>query len=182
MKIKFPSTDRLIGLTAVLISSLTLAIFIYQTNIINKQSRLSVRLRLSYNNRQVINDSIVTYSEIITNKGLGPAIVTGGKIAFEGDRYPIDFNQLFSEKYPDLEKFGRIRLLNQIPVELTLMPGESVTLYAFETNAQDLPNLIKYLGIDSAQNQVPWSIELTYTSIYEEEWKFSSRDNKPIRQ
>ena len=74
MKFKM-NTDRVIGLSAMLIGLLTLIIFTYQTSIIRKQSRLSVTPRLVFNTIQDQKDSSITYVVEIINKGLGPAVI-----------------------------------------------------------------------------------------------------------
>lgn len=68
MKCKLPKTDRLVGISAMIISLLTLIIFTYQTNVIRKQSKLSAKPRLSFITSQTVIDSLVIFEQTLTNK------------------------------------------------------------------------------------------------------------------
>lgn len=63
MPFKKISTDRLLGTSAMVINVLTLIIFIYQTDIMRLQSKLSVKPRLDFTTNQGGNDSLISFQE-----------------------------------------------------------------------------------------------------------------------
>ena len=77
------NADRIIGLSAMLISLMTLIIFLYQTNLIKKQSVLSVRPRLTFSKnidktvtvKDSTNSTTISIRLTLRNNGLGPAII-----------------------------------------------------------------------------------------------------------
>ena len=165
------STDRIIGLSAMLISLLTLIIFIYQTNIIRTQSRLSVRPRIAINQSQNTQDSTINLSVEIINKGLGPAIIESIQIIHEQRKYDLDFPAFFKKVYPDIYDFGNLINNTSLSKGSTLSPGESITLFTFSTKLSDLQDLIILLG---AAEKYPFEIDIIYASIYDEQWRVNS--------
>ena len=59
------NADRILGISAMVISLLTLAIFIYQTDIMRVQSKLSVKPRLDFTTNQGGTDSIIVFKEVL---------------------------------------------------------------------------------------------------------------------
>lgn len=174
------NTDRILGLSAMMISLLTLIIFIYQTNLMRTQSRLSVTPRLSFQTNQKHTDSVIIYSVAITNKGLGPAIVESIKILHEDRDYDLDFPEFFTQAYPDIGKYGE--LLNNMTMGKgsTLAPGESNILYTFSTRLSRAEELLQYLNVKN--DEMPFRIEVVYSSIYKEQWRVRDDDSgHPLR-
>lgn len=172
MKIKFPKTDRLIGLSAMIISILTLIIFIYQTNIINTQSKLSVKPRLSLSSIESTKDSIVIFEEAIQNKGLGPAIVKKASIEYKGETFPLDFDEFISRKFPEHEKYVDLLQTSGISENSTILQNETITIYKMEIPMSKLSEVVKYFEVDLENMEPSWNFELVYSSLYEDEtWK-----------
>lgn len=183
MKIKLPKTDRLLGVSAMIISVLTLIIFIYQTNIINRQSKLSVKPRLSFSQIQSVNDSIVTIQQVIINKGLGPAIIKKSKIIFENKSYPLDFDEFIFKEYSDVEEYGDLIFTSSILEYTTISPNETSTIYKFQVPQSKVPKIIEYFGLDSLNVDTKWQFYVEYTSMYEDQtWKINSITNKPVEK
>ncbi|MGB5236879.1 MAG: hypothetical protein WBM43_14370 [Flavobacteriaceae bacterium] len=89
-KIKWNS-DKILSLSAMCISFLTLVIFIYQTNLMSKQNYLSILpyLQLAYSNNPAEN----SYSLSIKNHGVGPAIIESVTMEYKGKQYDLsDFD------------------------------------------------------------------------------------------
>lgn len=180
-KSKLPQTNRIVGISAMIISLLTLIIFIYQTNIISKQSKLSVKPRLSFNKSQTIIDSLVIFEKTLTNKGLGPAIIHNSILSYQKEDYALDFNAFVSNKFPDIEKYGNLASTTSISSGTSISPNETIIIYKFEAPLKNIPEIMKYLNIDSNSYDPNWNFELIYSSIYEDiQWNINDDKNLPI--
>ncbi|NKI30923.1 hypothetical protein [Croceivirga thetidis] len=176
------NTDRILGISAMLISLMTLVIFIYQTNIMREQSKLSVKPRLDFTTNFGGNDSITTIQEVIENKGLGPAIIDSIYFKFKEERYPIDIENFLGEKLPKVLETGYLAQSATLGRGTTISPGEERPIYTYVINSDKLPEVMEYLGVtDEGEN--PFPIEVIYTSIYEDElWKMDNNDiSVPIK-
>lgn len=175
------NVDKILGLSAILISLLTLIIFIYQTNIIHKQSRLSVTPRLSFSTELNRQDSIASFNLLLKNKGIGPAIINSSKIILNTKEYEVVLDDFFNSEYPELRKLGAFTSLSTVQEGLTLSPNETMILFSYKFNQNNINEIKKHLSINS-EEKFPFSIELIYSSIYDEEWKVnSSKNGHPIK-
>lgn len=166
------NTDRIIGLSAMLISLLTLIIFVYQTNLIRTQSRLSVTPRVSFYSSLDSKDSMSTFTYFITNKGLGPAIVESINILHKDNSYKLNFPIFFDEVYPKFRDYGKIVQNMSINEGTTLSEKESFKFLTFSFKRKDTAAFFEYLEVDG--DRIPFDIEVVYSSIYGEQWKFNS--------
>ncbi len=174
------NTDRIIGLSAMLISLLTLIIFIYQTNLMRTQSRLSVTPRLVFLTNESQNDSIIYYSIEIVNKGLGPAIVESIKILHEGKRFDLNFPDFLQQVYPDIDQYGSLTQSMTMGKGSTLSPTENNVLLRFAVPISKAMNLMEYLGVEGDES--PFHLEVVYSSIYKEQWRVRDSDTgHPVR-
>lgn len=181
MKTKKIRTDRLLGLSAMLISLLTLVIFIYQTNIMREQSKLSVKPRLDFTTNQGGNDSIITFQQVLENKGLGPAIIDSIYFKFNGKVFTLDSEKLLNSEFPKLFDYGYLSQHATLGSGTTLTPEEERSIYTYNMPASKLDSVLSYLNI-GPDDDGPFEIEVIYTSIYEDElWKVTSNNSKPIR-
>ncbi len=173
-KIKF-NTDRILGITAMMVGILTLIIFIYQTNIIRKQSRLSVTPRLTFHTGQKNRDSVIIFSEDLINKGLGPAIIEEIYIVHKGKKYDLDFPNFFAEAFPKIDEYGSLTNNMTINKGNTLSPNEINNLYTFKTTKSQFQDLKNYLNFNEGKSA--FRLEVIYTSIYQEQWKINNNDS-----
>ncbi|MEM9921804.1 MAG: hypothetical protein AAF990_27115 [Bacteroidota bacterium] len=183
MKFKLPTTDRLLGVSAIIISVLTLIIFIYQTNIINKQSKLSVKPRLSFGRIENTNDSIVTIEQHLQNKGLGPAIISEASIIYKREKFKFDFDEFINNKYPKIEDYGNLLRTTGISKDGTILPKEIIVIYKFEIPINKIEEVTKYLDLNGESLEPNWNFEVKHTSLYEDEiWTIRDKINKPIQE
>lgn len=171
-KIKI-STDRILGLSAMLVSLLSLIFFIYQTNIMRNQSRLSVKPRLVFNTNVHSNDSLVTFTFLLQNKGLGPAIIKEGYIIHESNKFPLDFDFFMEYNFPDLEKYGNMLSTSSLNSESIVSADEAQQLFVFQAYLKDINTINDYLKLNDSDYILPWDVQITYESLYEEEWKLN---------
>lgn len=174
---KSTNTDRIIGLSAMLISLVTLVMFIYQTNIMHKQSRLSIRPRLSFTTSYNFIDGKLEYSSILKNKGIGPAIVQKAIIDYKGKEHPMAPDIFFEETFPKLGDWGDFKILSSIDEGSTLSAGESTTLFTYEFEEKDLDKIAKYLKV-ADEDELPFNIIIEYVSMYGEKWVIDSDNNQ----
>ncbi len=167
------NTDRILGLSAMLVSLLSLIFFIYQTNIMRDQSRLSVKPRLVFNTNVQSGDSLVTFRFLVKNKGLGPAIIKKARIVHESDIYPLDFDFFIGTIFPKLDEYGSLLSTSNLSGESIISVDESQTLFMFRANMKDVVKINKYLKLNEGAYVLPWDVQITYESLYEEEWDLS---------
>ncbi|MEM9000633.1 MAG: hypothetical protein AAGB24_10255 [Bacteroidota bacterium] len=173
------NTDRILGISAMVISVLTLVIFIYQTNIMRIQSKLSVKPRLSFSTSSYSTDSLVRIEGLVYNKGLGPAIVDSIYIAYRNHRYEMDMDEFIKNEMPILEKYGELIRNSTLGPGNTFLPGEEITIYSYQFHPENFDSILRYLDIRSTEN-LPFQFKVIYTSIYEDEhWLVSSESDDP---
>jgi len=175
------NTDRIIGLSAMLISLLTLVIFVYQTNIIRIQSRLSVTPRIAFNTSLDTPDSISVFSYYIVNKGLGPAIIESIEIVYDEDRYKLDFQDFVKKVYPNFNDYGNIIQNMSLESGVTLSEKETLKFFTFKFKVSKTESFFKYLNVKD-DGELPFDIEIIYSSIYGEQWKvYANKKGHPIK-
>ena len=168
------NTDRIIGLSAMMISILTLIIFIYQTNIMRNQSRLSVQPRLIISSNSITTDSLYTFRLNLLNKGLGPAIIESISILYKDKKLEARFDDFVAAQFPAFDDYAALVSNTYLSVGSTISAGEIQNLYAVEIPIANLEKLIKYLGIEPGED--PIEIEVVYASIYKEKWRINSTE------
>lgn len=181
MSAKKINTDRILGISAMVISILTLAIFIYQTDIMRVQSKLSVKPRLDFTLNQGGNDSIVQFEEVLQNKGLGPAIIDSIYFNYKGRHYELEPEKFLKEVAPKVFDFGYLPQHASLGKGSTLREGEEQVIYTYRLPAKYVESLLEYLGT-SLDGDSPFPIEVVYTSIYEDEkWIVNSDESEPLK-
>ena len=179
MENKKLNTDRILGISAMLISILTLAIFVYQTNIMRVQSKLSVKPRLDFTTNQGGTDSLIMFQEVLENKGLGPAIIDTIYINYEEQNYSMDIESFLEDKFPKLLEYGYLSQHATLGQGTTLTPDEERSLFVYNLPAENLENVFDYLGISDIDD-VPFDFEVVFTSIYEDEkWLVNNDESVP---
>lgn len=175
------STDRILGISAMMISLMTLIIFIYQTNIMREQSKLSVKPRLDFTTNQGGNDSIISFQQVLENKGLGPAIIDTIYFKYNGKFLELDPEKLLKNELPKLLDYGYLPQHANFGSGTTLTPNEEKSIYTYNLSASKLDSVLNYLDIGPADD-APFEIEVVYSSIYEDEkWMVNSNSSLPMK-
>ena len=172
------NTDRILGLSAMTISLLTLIIFIYQTNIMRKQSRLSVTPRLSFLQQEITNDSSYIYRNNMVNKGLGPAIIESVTIIYEGERINLRFSDFFEKYFPRYKEFVSMESDTKLSRGSTLTAGETVNFFTIAAPIKTVKAFQEYMQVKD--DNLPFDIEVIYRSIYKERWEVYMLSEEPI--
>lgn len=163
------NTDRILAFTAILISLLTLIIFVYQTNLVRQQSRLAVRPRIEFSQITNTDDSLVNVSLIVENRGLGPAIIENAAIVFNDQQYPLDFEDFFKQiNFQDsLVEQTQNTTLSQ---GASILPGNHVTFYKVNFPLTHASHLQQNPLLMGPNGDTKFYVEVTYGSLYDEMW------------
>ncbi|MBT8210860.1 MAG: hypothetical protein KJP14_10065 [Eudoraea sp.] len=170
------NSERILSLSAMSISFITLVIFIYQTNLMSKQNYLSILpyLQLSTSNDSENN----SFTLGIQNYGVGPAIIESVKLQFRGEEYDLRdydhylFNFLNAQ---DLALDSLTHVDNS-----TLNPGMAIppnsNYQIFEvTTEQDYKSFLKSFVL--LEEDLSW--EIKYKSIQDEHWMIHKDSDGP---
>lgn len=167
------NTDRIVGLSAMFISLLTLITFVYQTNLMKQQAALSVLPYLSV----TTSYSSDSFRLSLINEGVGPAIIESKKIFFNGAEYEEEFNEFLKRHIPMLDTLPGISF-GSIDYGTVLPSGEEIYLIAAFDNFETI-NLLA--GTIQALGAADLDFEIVYRSIYEERWKITDSDQLPLK-
>lgn len=174
-KIKWNS-ERILSISAMSISFITLIIFIYQTNLMSKQNYLSILpyLQLSTSNDPESN----SYSLSIQNYGVGPAIIESVKLQFRGKEYDLkDYDHyLFNFLVAQDQTLDSLTHVDNS----TLNPGMAIppnsNYQIFEVSTEmDYKTFLKSFVI--LEGDVSW--EIKYKSIQNERWVIHNDSEGP---
>ena len=161
-------TDRLVCISAMIISLLTLIMFTYQTYIMREQSRLQVKPKLHMRMEHSAKGGFKTFKQILVNKGLGPAVIQDCKLAYQNKDYKLSIGELAEDKFPDYNKCTHSDEVEDITKGMFISPKDTVVIFGFKIIEEDYSDYIKYLDFDTETEDPRWNIELSYSSIYEE--------------
>ncbi len=168
LKIKWNS-ERLLSLTAMLLSFTTLLIFIYQTNLMRKQNYLSI---LPYLQLSTSDDPPVHSFQLnLKNHGVGPAILESVMMEFQGARYDLaDYNnelvRFMATLDPVLDSLQHYTFSTLDP-GIAIPAGTSYSIVATENAPEDyrlLQNSFNRLMMQGLR------YEIVYRSIQDERW------------
>lgn len=147
--------EMLIAAFAILISMSTLFVYIYQSNLMKQQQKMSVWPYVNYGPSWGQDYFIVN----LINKGIGPAIIENVTITFDGKE--IEGIEGIIELVPD-SIMGPYSF-SSLPSGLVIMAGESLTLL----NVNE-PRMVAYL-MDNILND-KFHMEVCYSSVYGDSW------------
>lgn len=174
MEKKRISTDRILGLMAMLVGLLTLIFFIYQTNIMRAQSRLEVKPRLSFRFNSEENDSEMKFSLRLINKGIGPAIIESAFVNEANSNSFESFEKFLTDIHPQILALGELSQNATLSKGDVISANEAFSFYTFVVEREKLPELMKYLGT-TEKITYPWTTTVVYSSMYEEKWKVTDK-------
>lgn len=169
MKKRFWNTEKLMSFLAIILSVGTLAVFIYQTNLIKKQQYASVYpyLEMGFHGRGTEQMKFV-----LSNEGVGPAMIKSVQIRRKGVVYEGRFSG-FLREMTEIEKGDSIQYLYSDIVE-----GKMVAVGA-HLDLIDCRNAYTSDRISELINEYEMEIEIEYESIYGERWRIGGGNRVP---
>lgn len=172
-KSKFWTSDRIVSFSAMFISLITLFIFIKQTNIIERQSKLSA---MPYLMMDTSNSSVhQTYAIDLVNYGIGPAFIESTSFIYKGQTYQMQFVDFLREIIPEMEKvnvtnFSTIYVGQSIPAE------DKVNIL---TAGRDSTSYTTFIKIMEQLRSEKFDYKVRYKSIYNEYWEIDGTTEIP---
>jgi len=160
------SADRIVSISAIVVSLGTLFIILYQTNLTRQEQKASVMPYLQF----APNSNNGMSKIYLDNKGLGPALITSYRI----------FNQ--EKEYHSLLEISQDYSLKSIP-ELTkdiiypgrlLSPEDYIKHISHQNN--DNTNFIfeTFQFFYGSKDEQKLIIEIVYQSVYKDHWMIRS--------
>lgn len=169
-------SGRIIAISAMLVSFLTLVLFVYQIRLQHSESRLSVTPRLSfseeysYENNNLVNqykDTISTkfivYSIYLENKGLGPAIIKS--VDFINKKQKINIEN-FQNQHKKIRNYLNINDITTFSDGAILSQNDKIKLFELKVNRIYENKLYAIENISKLEEI--FNIKVIYQSLYEE--------------
>lgn len=170
--------------TALLVSVATLILFILQTRLQYKESRLSVVPRLTFNQdyqstkKHIINqfnDTLtienVDFTLELINKGLGPAILNELNYVYRNEKVDLD-------EFVVNNRIDHILIINHsasISENAILAKDEVLELFTLSVKKENFIELQNATEIDRLENLI--DVIINYESVYKEPFKLRLREN-----
>lgn len=167
------SLDRVVTICAISISLFTLIVFMRQTNIIEKQSRLSALPYLYLETGFNPNENVITVT--LNNYGVGPAIIENMLIFHNGDTYSDGFDSFIRE---DIFMNDSLNIVSSSGLSRGLaMPAgsERVLIKVGGTEKQ----FTKAAEFIDKLDQSSFDYLISYKSIYDDKWKIHYSNPSP---
>lgn len=177
LKLKWNS-DKILSLSAMSISFLTLIIFIYQTNLMSKQNFLSILpyLQISTSDNKAEN----TFSLDIKNHGVGPAIIESVIIYYKGEKHDLrDYDNYFynylKSETPVLDSVNFFSYAT-LGRGIAIPANSNYNVFKVFESEKDYDLLTKSIGELLRKGM---RYEITYRSIQNEHWMIHSDSEGP---
>lgn len=177
LKIKWNS-EKVLSISAMGISFLTLIIFIYQTNLIRKQNYISILPYLSVSITE--NRAQSTFEFNLENHGVGPAIIESVTLFHKGKRYDLANynNEIFKFLVFRAPELDSIQNSSSSTLEsgMAVPINTTINIFKIVKSPKDYPlitnsfNRLLEEGLD---------YEIIYKSIQSERWMIHKGSQGP---
>lgn len=163
------SADRIVSISAILMSLMTLVVLIVQTNMIRNQQRNSVYPHMIIGNQGY---ATANYKLILSNSGIGPAIIESVEINYQDSVYQMDFPTFIYNYIPETDTLENIFHSNVYPG--MLIPAEKVI-----NIIEVIDDEATAIALAQMVGELDFEMTIVYKSIYEERWKLSTETGTP---
>jgi len=167
-KRKFWTTDKIVSIAAIFISFLTLFIFIRQTNIIERQSHLSVMPYLVVETSE--NSGNNTYAFELVNYGVGPAIIDYTRIGYKGKSFDLQLADFLEEQVQGMDSVLVTNWSTAFKGQ-AIRSGDALNVV---TVGGDPKSYSEFLKVRDALIRGKFVYEIYYKSMYGHRWKVSA--------
>lgn len=156
-----PNTELTVALVAVIISLSTLFVYLYQSNLMKTQQKMSVWPHVTFGPSWSLDNLSIN----MINKGVGPAIIRSVDIQVDGER--LGGIQDLMSRVPDSLRSDYYD--SSIWPGQVLMSGESIQVFQ-----NGNPETIRHLLSMFKEDQV--RIRICYCSVYDDCWTSTGTD------
>lgn len=161
------NSDRLFGVAAFLISMGTFFVYIYEARLLQKQQYASALPYLEMWN----SGGPTNYRLILVNNGVGPAFVRDIRVHHRGKVYKMD-HVAFYNKVRTPADTSNFTTTNLNPGRV-IPAGQEIELLAVTGSPEKVTRFRRLFDGEDAE------IEITYASVYEEQWKLRGLKDPP---
>lgn len=172
------NSDKIVSLSAMSISVLTLIIFIYQTNLMSKQNYLSILpyLQISISNDKAKN----TFSLDIKNHGVGPAIIESVIIYYKGEKHDLRVydNDLYNYLKSEMPVLDSVNFFSSSTLDRGIAIPANSNYNVFKVFETEKDYELLTSSIENLLKQGLY-YEITYRSIQDERWLIHSNSEGP---
>ncbi|PHN05727.1 hypothetical protein [Flavilitoribacter nigricans] len=177
-KIKFNS-EKLLSISAMGISFITLIIFIYQTNLMSRQNNLSIMPYLDLSTTENSANREYTYQLNLKNHGIGPAIIVSVRCMYRGKSYDLkDYDNYFfrflEEQLPELKQLTRTSA-SSLDRGMAIPANTSYNIF---TVKDSLGYQLITAGLQKMIAE-GFDYEIVYKSIQDERWMIDYNSEGP---
>lgn len=172
------NSEKMLSISAMSISFLTLVIFIYQTNLLSKQNYLSILPYLAITT--TYNKAEDNFELNIENHGVGPAIIESVRVSYQGEKEDLEkYNYstiaYLQAKKPNLDSLVHLSH-STIDRGMAIPPNTKFNVVSVRNSPADYELIIAELGRLMEEGLV---FEVTYKSIQNERWRIHSNSMEP---
>lgn len=168
---KFWNSEKIISLSAFVVSIATLLALMYQIRLSGEQNELVRKEQyasvLPYLEIWPSSRSSTHFSLSIVNNGIGPAFINEVKVVYKGQEYEGDPNTFYYSKIVEIDTilFG----YGSVGKGHVLRAGEERSLIETNVSRADADKLKYWFGRPTADGERA-KVEITYSSVYGERW------------
>ena len=177
------NADRVISVSAILLSVATLAMIFYQTSLTRKEQKASVMPSLEIGYSTKGSGDNMKESIWVSNRGLGPAFIEEVRIIDNNKTIETDPYGFLSE----IQTGDRVSYFDRLYQGKIIPANDGLTTYEKVTDSTSqiiLRNSFKFpYGVNSTttNTQDAAVIEIIYKSVYGDTWKIRSDQTTPIK-
>ena len=170
------NADRIVGISAMIISLSSLIVFIYQTKLMREHQYQSVYPYLSVTTERF---GFPNPAIILTNDGIGPAIIVSSVITYKGEKYETDLPSFLFDNYPEADSIANLVYTN-IKAGQLIPAGQRLQIITIdETEDMESANLLFQVLQKLDKDDVGWDI--IYRDIYDNKWALTGENEFPVK-
>lgn len=156
-------TEYIVALSAIFVSIATLAVYMYQANIMQNQLHTSVWPYVQWSYSNVGKEFYL----VVENKGIGPALIKSTRMTLDGNEMGSN-----SDLFKTLLGNSEFDFINSSVNGTVISPGEKVELFHIydSASAKKLDSLI----IQSSSHKFKYTV--CYCSVYGDCWTTNGWD------
>ena len=172
MKKRFWDADKVLSISAFLISLMTLVVFFYQTRLMREQQHQSVLPYLAVGFRHTGSPDFHLY---LSNDGIGPAFIESVKVTYQGKEYEMDLPNFLASQVPAMDTINNY-LFSNIYRGKMIAAGEVIEIIK-ANNSMKVANQLK--AVLDQLNDEGLNYEIIYRSVYDDKWRLTGDSSIP---